>query len=41
MCHLGEKDRVEIGDVSFLFTMHDEDYAKQDATVLIHTRNPI
>ena len=40
MTHLEEQDRVEIGDVSFVFTLHDEDYELQDATILIHTRNP-
>lgn len=40
MSHLDEKDRVEVGDVSFIFTMHDEDYAQQDATVLIGTQTP-
>ena len=41
MTHLEESDKVEIGDISFVFTMHDEDYAQQDATVLIRTRTPI
>ncbi len=40
MSHLDENDRVKIGNVSFIFTMHEEDYARQDATILIHTRTP-
>jgi FHA domain/von Willebrand factor type A domain len=40
MTHLDEKDRVDIGEVGFIFTMHDEDYARQDATILIRTRTP-
>jgi len=40
MTHLEEDDRVEIGDVGFIFTFHDEDYARQEPTVLLRTRAP-
>lgn len=38
--HLDESDRVEIGDVGFVFTLHDEDYAQQEPTVLVRTITP-
>ena len=41
LAHLNEGDRVEVGDVGFMFTLHDEDYARQDATVLVRTRTPV
>lgn len=40
MAHLDEGDRVEIGDVGFIFTFHDEDYARQEPTVLVRTITP-
>lgn len=40
MAHLDEGDRVEIGDVGFIFTFHDEDYARQEPTVLVRTISP-
>ncbi len=40
MAHLDEGDRVEIGDVGFTFTFHDEDYARQEPTVLVRTITP-
>jgi pSer/pThr/pTyr-binding forkhead associated (FHA) protein len=40
MAHLDEGDRVEIGDVAFIFTFHDEDYARQEPTVLVRTITP-
>lgn len=38
---LREGDTVDIGDVRLLFTLHDENYATQDATVLVRTRTPL
>jgi hypothetical protein len=40
LAHLDEGDRVEIGDVCFTFTLHDEDYARQEPTILVRTRTP-
>jgi pSer/pThr/pTyr-binding forkhead associated (FHA) protein len=40
MVHLDENDRVEIGDVGFTFTLHDEDYSEQEPTVLVRTITP-
>ena len=40
MAHLDEGDKVEIGDVGFIFTFHDEDYARQEPTVLVRTITP-
>ncbi len=40
MIHLEENDRVEIGDVAFKFTLHDEDYSEQEPTVLVRTIAP-
>lgn len=40
MAHLDEGDRVEIGDVGYVFTFHDEDYARQEPTVLVRTITP-
>lgn len=46
MAHLEENDRVEIGDVAFLFTLHDDDdddddeYEQQEPTAFIHTLSP-
>jgi len=40
MEHLDEGDRVEIGDVGFIFTFHDEDYERQEPTVLVRTITP-
>jgi len=37
MVHLDENDRVEIGDVGFTFTLHDEDYSEQEPTVFVRT----
>ncbi len=38
---LREGDAVDIGDVRLMFTLHDENYATQDATVLVRTRTPL
>ena len=40
MAHLDEGDRLEIGDVAFVFTLHDENYLKQEPTILVRTRTP-
>jgi hypothetical protein len=40
MAHLEESDRVEIGDVGFIFTLRDEEYDQQEATAYIHTLKP-
>jgi len=40
IAHLDEGDRIEVGDVGFVFTLHDEDYAKQEPTVLVRTLTP-
>ncbi len=40
MTHLDENDRVEIGDVAFVFSFHDEDYSQQEPTVLVRTITP-
>ena len=37
---LREGDRIEIGDVPLSFTLHDADYASQEATVIVRTRAP-
>lgn len=38
---LREGDIVDIGDVRLRFTLHDEHYAAEEATVLVRTRTPI
>ena len=38
---LREGDNVDIGDVRFIFTLHDEDYASEEPTVMVRTRTPI
>ena len=38
---LREGDRVDIGDVRMWFTLHDESYANQEATVLVRTHTPV
>lgn len=38
---LREGDAVDIGDVRLHFTLHDEDYAAEEPTVLVRTRTPI
>lgn len=38
---LREGDDVDIGDVHLQFTLKDEDYASQDATVVVRTRTPL
>ena len=40
MTHLEENDRVEIGEVAFVFTLHDEEYEQQEPTAFIHTLTP-
>ncbi|MDA0821710.1 MAG: FHA domain-containing protein [Proteobacteria bacterium] len=40
MAHLEENDRVEIGDVGFIFTLRDEEYDQQEPTAYIHTLTP-
>ncbi|MFT4581133.1 MAG: hypothetical protein ACI915_003612 [Gammaproteobacteria bacterium] len=40
MAHLEENDRVEIGDVGFIFTLRDEQYDHQEPTAYIHTLKP-
>lgn len=40
MADLDEKDRVDIGDVHFIFTLHDEDYVRPDPSVMMRTRPP-
>lgn len=40
MMHLDENDRVEIGDVGFVFLLYDEDYSQQEPTVLVRTITP-
>ena len=41
VAELKEGDNIDIGDVGLNFTLHDEDYASQDPTVLIRTRTPV
>ncbi|MCZ6665657.1 MAG: FHA domain-containing protein [Gammaproteobacteria bacterium] len=38
---LREGDAVDIGDVRLNFTLHDESYADQDATVVLRTHTPV
>ncbi|MGB1884082.1 MAG: FHA domain-containing protein [Gammaproteobacteria bacterium] len=38
---LREGDNVDIGDIRFIFSLHDEDYASEEPTVLVRTRTPI
>ncbi len=38
---LREGDNVDIGDIRFIFTLHDEDYASEEPTVLVRTRTPV
>ena len=40
MTQLKENDRVEIGDVAFVFTLHDEEHDQQEPTAFIHTLTP-
>lgn len=37
---LRDGDKIDIGDVRMHFTLHDEDYAAQDATVIVRTGAP-
>lgn len=37
---LRENDQVDIGDVRLRFTLHDENHASQEATVVVRTRTP-
>ncbi|MEM7543375.1 MAG: FHA domain-containing protein [Pseudomonadota bacterium] len=38
---LREGDKIDIGDVRMTFTLKDETYAKEDATVMVSTRAPV
>lgn len=38
---LREGDLVDIGDLRLTFTLHDEHYAREDATVLVRTHTPM
>ncbi|MEX2481189.1 MAG: FHA domain-containing protein [Gammaproteobacteria bacterium] len=37
---LRDGDKIDVGDVRMHFTLHDEDYAAQEATVIVRTRAP-
>ena len=38
---LREGDVVDIGDVRLNFTLHDESYADQDATIVLRTHSSV